>query len=168
MRRYTTACGYKRMKERMEQTRAAYFEVCDSNEDAAGAGDSSVWHDNFAYEENQRQMIQLSKKVREIEAVLDSLTILPPVTCVPKEVKIGTVVHILNHSSSQEATYLIAGFQDGDPNRNRISYSSPFGRALLGLQIDDEVHISFGGKVHHIEILEIHPTPVRNGQGGAK
>jgi len=40
--------GREAYRELDETSRAAYFTVCESNKDAAGAGESSVWHDNFA------------------------------------------------------------------------------------------------------------------------
>ena len=67
---YLTPAGRGRLRRRIEEARLAYLTVCASNGDAAGAGDSSVWHDNFAYEENQRQMHQLARRVSTLEEVL--------------------------------------------------------------------------------------------------
>ena len=63
----TTAAGQQRTASRLNKVRDAYDAVCASNGAAAEAGDNSVWHDNFDYEENQRQMHQLARRFRDLE-----------------------------------------------------------------------------------------------------
>ena len=63
----TSRAGYQRLLDTLQAAKRRYDVVCASNEEAAGAGDSSVWHDNFAYEDNQRQMHQLARRVRDLQ-----------------------------------------------------------------------------------------------------
>ncbi len=69
---YLTPAGRVRLRHRIHEARLAHEAICASNGEAAEAGDSSVWHDNFAYEENQRQMHQLARRVRTLEEILTS------------------------------------------------------------------------------------------------
>jgi transcription elongation GreA/GreB family factor len=69
-RLFTSPAGRRRLIGRIERVRAAYDAVCASNGDAAEAGDNSVWHDNFDYEENQRQMHQLARRLRDLQDAL--------------------------------------------------------------------------------------------------
>ena len=64
----TTPAGLRRLNQRLAAARQRYLDICADNEDAAGAGDTSVWHDNFAYEENQRQMHALARRLRDMQA----------------------------------------------------------------------------------------------------
>ena len=63
---YLTPAGRKRLAERINATRAAYLARSAENPDALQSGDSSGWHDNFAFEENMRQMHQLARQVRDL------------------------------------------------------------------------------------------------------
>jgi transcription elongation factor GreA len=127
--------------------------VCQDNEDANGSGDSSVWHDNFAYEENQRQMQALSTKVITLERLLASLSVDSVPTKQPEVVMLGAYVTLLIAEKTQR--FFICGHQDGDIKHNRISYDSPLGKALMGLEVEDDVEVELGGKLVLVEIVSI-------------
>ncbi len=158
-RYYTTPGGYRRLRERLDKARQAYFDVCASNEEAAGAGDSSVWHDNFAYEENQRQMQALSRRVRDLERLLGRLEVAPVPATPADSVRLGTRVRIRYEDTGKEKVLFIAGYDDGDIAEHRISYNSPLGRLLIGKEEGDVVTARFGSREQTIEVLEILPPP---------
>ncbi len=175
-RRYTTPDGYRRLAALIAQTRARYNEVCQSNEEAAGAGDSSVWHDNFAYEENQRQMHQLARRVRDLENLLASIMVVDPPREDPPAVCLGAVVELAvfpdpeTEEPSEVLTWTIAGYEDGDPKEGRISYNSPLGSRLMGKEVGEEVslHINREAKVAEIVSIEApRREPPRAGSTGA-
>jgi transcription elongation factor GreA len=149
----TTPGGYSRLHQLWIDTRARFYEVCQDNEDANGSGDSSVWHDNFAYEENQRQMHALSTKVITLERLLADLNVTGIPMEKPTKVVLGSFVKVLMNEKEQE--FFICGHQDGDLHHGRISYDSPLGKALLGLEIEDDVVVELGGKQVEVEIVSI-------------
>ena len=149
----TTPGGYDRLHQLLIDTRTRFYEVCHDNEDANGSGDSSVWHDNFAYEENQRQMQALSTKVIHLERLLADMSVNSIPIVEPKRVILGSLVTVL--MNEQKRTFFICGHQDGDINHKRISYDSPLGRVLMGLEIEDEVTIQLGGKSVDVEVVSI-------------
>ena len=122
---YTTPVGFNRLKERIAAARRAYLEVCSTNEEAAGAGDSSVWHDSFAYEENQRQMHQLSARVADLERSAAAIRVVPAAAEAPDRVRVGCRVTLLFLDDDSERTLYVAGWDDGDPAAGRISYTAP-------------------------------------------
>ena len=156
---YTTERGLERTRARLAQARARYFAVCDSNEDAAGAGDSSVWHDNFAYEENQRQMHQLARRVRELENAIDRLEVVSAYKIAPDTVRLGCSVRVRFDDDGEERTFFLAGWADGDPSQSRISYLSPLGLALVGAREGDARTLSVAGETKEIEVREILAAP---------
>ena len=159
-RRYLfTPDGIKRLRQRIARARAAYKEICDSNEDAAGSGDSSVWHDNFAYEENQRQMHQQAKRVRDLEGVLAAAEVVPPHELRLDRVTVGTWVSCQKDRDSKPRRFYIAGYDDGEPSLGRISYNSPMGRHLMGAEEGDVLEIFFAGRHTELEILEVSTGP---------
>jgi len=154
-----TPNGIKRLRQRIAAARGAYKAVCDSNEDAAGSGDSSVWHDNFAYEENQRQMHQLAKRVRDLEVMLAAAEVVTPNERTMDRVMVGTWVSCQGDRDPEPRRYFIAGYDDGEPSVGRISYNSPMGRHLLGGQVGDVLEMTFAGRRTELEVLEVSCGP---------
>jgi transcription elongation GreA/GreB family factor len=156
---YLTPAGRARLQRRIDDARLAYQAVCATNEEAAGAGDSSVWHDNFAYEENQRQMHQLARRVTTLQQVLLTSREVPPRREAPARVQIGASVRIRRLADGRETTWFIAGWDDGDPEAGRISYTTPLASALLEAEVGDVRTVREGGAVAELEILAVLPAP---------
>ena len=156
---YLTPAGRARLRQRIEETRAAYQAVCASNEEAAGAGDSSVWHDNFAYEENQRQMHQLARRVRTLESVLVEARDVLPRTRPPMQVEIGAAVRVRRLADGRESVWYVAGWDDGDPDRGRISYTAPLASALMGAEAGEIRTVREGHRTVELEVVELLPAP---------
>lgn len=158
----TTRHGLARLQQRLQQTRARYDEVCASNEEAAGAGDSSVWHDNFAYEDNQRQMHQLARRVRDLQHVL-SVAELAHTPDPPRRVCLGCAVTVLDLEEDAEQRYVIGGWEDSDAALNRIAYNTPLASALIGAEEGEERACPGARGPRVVEIVSIelaHPEEV--------
>ena len=154
----TTRAGYRRMEERLRAARAEYNAVVASNPEAAEAGDSSVWHDNFAYEENQRRMHQWARRVRDLQSTLARLEVVDPPEA-PERVTIACRVSIVDVASGRERTYEVAGYDDGDPSQGRVSYNSPLGRALIGAEVGEELRVMVGKTTCELEVVAIRALP---------
>jgi len=157
-RLYTTKRGHVRLLERMRRARASYDAVCATNGDAAEAGDNSVWHDNFAYEENQRQMHQLARRLRELEVAAARLIIVSPPRD-PSVVSLGCAVRVRDVDANTERVWIIAGWEDGDTAESRISYTSPLAQALLGAEEGDRRSLELATGRVRLEVLEVSPAP---------
>lgn len=136
-RLYTTPAGARRLRARLTEALARYDEVVSKNPEAAESGDNCVWHDNFAYEEAQRQMHALGRKVRDLRLVIDRTVVVEPPRA-PRMVGVGTVVELVFVETGETERWLIAGHDDGDPKCGRLSYTSPFGQLLVGAEVGDE------------------------------
>lgn len=156
---YLTPAGRVRLRHRIHEARLAYEAVCASNGEAAEAGDSSVWHDNFAYEENQRQMHQLARRVRALEETFNSAADVLPCRRPPSHVAIGGAVRIRRLRDGHERTWYIAGWEDGDPDAGRLSYNAPLASALIGAEAGDVRVVREGGKDVEIEVIEVLAAP---------
>lgn len=154
-KKITTAGGYKRLEDLHKKVKEQYFEVCSDNSAAAESGDTSVWHDNFAYEENQRQMYQLATRIKEIEHLLNEIEVIATFYTAPATVQVGTCVQIFQESLNEEQEFFIAGFQDGDMMLGRLSYTSPIGKALLGLYEGESIELTINDRLETIEVLAI-------------
>ncbi|MFM2152159.1 MAG: hypothetical protein RL199_594 [Pseudomonadota bacterium] len=155
-RLHTTKEGLARLRDRLAQAEAAYEKVCASNPEAAEAGDSSVWHDNFAYEENQRQMHQWACRVSDLRSQLARCALVEPKPS-PDEVGVGTCVEVVDGDGRREQ-WSIAGWDDGDAAGRRVAYNSPLGRALLGARIGEQREVRLGSGVRELEVVAIAPA----------
>jgi transcription elongation factor GreA len=153
-----TPGGHARLLARIAAARAAYKAICDDNPAALESGDSSGWHDNFAFEENQRQMHKLARLVRDLEAMAARVTVVPVLTDAPDTVVIGASVTWSTLGGERRSAW-IAGHGDGDPSAGRISYDSPLGRQLLGAEVGDQRSVELGGRAVEIEVQALGPTP---------
>jgi transcription elongation GreA/GreB family factor len=154
---HLTPKGLERLYARIAEARAAYRAVCDDMPAALESGDTSGWHDNFAFEENQRQMHQLAKRVQELEGLLARVVVVEPLSSPPDQVRVGSVV-TWSLEGGAPRSLCIAGYDDGDPSVGRVSYDSPLARQLLGAAIGDVRKVHIAGSAREIEILDIGPT----------
>lgn len=154
-RLYLTPGGAVRLRNRVAAARAAYQAIVDDNPAALESGDTSGWHDNFAFEENQRQMHQLGRQVRELETLLGRATVVPLPRQQPERVILGSRVTWAYVGDEAPRTCWVAGWDDGDPDRGRVSYNSPLGSALVGAEPGDEREVRVAGAPRPIEILDV-------------
>jgi len=152
-RLFTTVAGYDRFVARVAKVRAAYDAVIASNGDAAEAGDNSVWHDNFAYEENQRQMHQLARRVRDLLDVQRRLEVVAP-SPTSSRVCFGCAVLVEGEDGEVERL-VIGGYEDGDPDLRRVAYTAPLALALVGAEPGDTRQVRVGGKARELTVISI-------------
>lgn len=153
-----TQAGMHRLRGRITEARAAYLAICADNEAASQAGDSSVWHDNFAYEENQRQMHRLARRVRDLEEQFGRARIVSACSAAPDKVQLGARVCLRYLDDEREVTLYIAGFDDGDPKEGRISYTAPLAMRLMGATVGETRTLTEGGRRREVEVAALLPA----------
>ena len=154
-----TPGGIARLRARIASVRGAYKAVCDDNPAALESGDTSGWHDNFAFEENQRQMHQLARQVRDLEFVASQAQIVPVPRHEPERLILGARFSYRFMNDEEIRWGWLAGWEDGDPEVGRVSYNSPLGVALLGAEPGDVRELCLGGQVRAIEVVEVMRLP---------
>lgn len=156
-RKVTTEAGRRRLEATLRSAEERYAEIVASNPEAAEGGDTSVWHDNFAYEENQRQMHQWARRVRDLRAQLAALDVVRPARQ-PERVAVGCTVLVEDGATGVVRRYAVAGFDDGDPAAGRVSYTAPLGRALLGARVGDVRTVRAGGSERELTVVAVTAT----------
>lgn len=140
-RYYVTPRGLALLQRRLAEARAAFKAICDDNPAANEAGDSSVWHDNFAYEQNQRLMDQHARRVRALELELEFAVVVDAPPRDPDRVVLGAVVTYQIEGEATPRTCRIVGHGEGEAARRYVAYNSPLGSALLGSELGDDVEM---------------------------
>lgn len=122
------------------------------------AGISCDWHDNFGYEDAKRRLEMESVTLRKLREEVGSAQVIE-VEEQSEKVYIGVTVR--THIGGEEKEYTIGAYGESDPNNGMITYISPLGRSLLGMQVGDSKIVNIGGKAVEVEVDEIFPPSYR-------
>ncbi len=112
--------------------------------------------ENAEYHAAREQQSFTEGRIQELEAKLSQVQIVD-VTKLPNQGKVvfGATVTLLHMQDDTETTYQIVGEDEADIKCNKISYTSPIGRALIGKQLDDVVEVSTPGGMVEYEIMAV-------------
>lgn len=89
------------------------------------------WHDNFAYEQLQRDLENADIIAGNIVKALENPVLVAPRTDI-NSVQVGNQVTIQFDGEDEKETYTLLGPSDGATNPLWISYRAPLGQALVG------------------------------------
>jgi transcription elongation factor GreA len=121
---------------------------------ARGHGDLS---ENAEYSAAKERQSYLYGKVQEIENNLASCNIVNTKNIIGEKVIFGCFVTIadINSDSGEEIKYQLVGPFESDINENKISVTSPIGKALIGKKIDSEITVTTPGGTRQFQIIDI-------------
>ena len=127
-------------------------EVAELIKEARSFGDLS---ENSEYDEAKNEQGKLYSRMAELEEILSNYVVIEEHETDPNSVRLGSTVKVMDLEFEEEETYQVVGSQEADPMNGRISEDSPFGKALLGKAIGDEVQVEAPAGVLRYRILEI-------------
>ena len=62
---------------------------------------------------------------------------------------------VADSKSGEEIKYQLVGPLESDISQNKISVTSPIGRAMIGKKIDSEIVVNAPGGTRHFQIVDI-------------
>ena len=127
-------------------------EVAEQIKVARGFGDLS---ENSEYDEAKNEQGKLYSRIAELENILSNYVVIEEHETDPNSVRLGSTVKVVDLEFNEEESYQVVGSQEADPMNGRISEDSPFGRALLGRAVGDEVQVEAPAGVLRYRIAEI-------------
>lgn len=112
--------------------------------------------ENAEYHAAREQQSFNEGRIQEVEAKLSMAQIID-ITKIPNEGRVvfGATVLICHVETDKEISYQIVGEDEADIKQNKISYSSPMGKALIGKSVDDTVHVATPAGLVEYEIIEV-------------
>ena len=113
-------------------------EVADQIKEARSFGDLS---ENSEYDEAKNEQGRLFSRIAELENILNNAVV---ISLDGDSDRIGlgcTVVVVSAHDDKDRLVFTIVGSQEANPLTGRISDESPFGKALMGAAVGDEVRV---------------------------
>jgi transcription elongation factor GreA len=121
-------------------------------EEARSHGDLS---ENAEYDAAKEEYAFLQKKLAEIEEQLRNSEIMDVRKTNDDTVFFGCNISLRNLDTDEEVVYILVGPYESDIQKNKISLTSPLGRALMGKCVGDEVTFNAPGGKRTYEIVEV-------------
>lgn len=151
---------YKLSAERLEELKneLTYLktvrekEVADQIKEARSFGDLS---ENSEYDEAKNEQGKLYSRIAEIENILANHVIIEEHKEDHDTVRLGATITVLDVEFQEKETYQVVGSQEADPMNGRISEESPFGKALLGKAIGEDVVVEAPAGIIHYQVIDI-------------
>ena len=148
-----TKDGLERLKEelvRLERVdRTANIRAI---EEARGHGDLS---ENAEYHAAKERQSFIDGRINELRVIIGSSEVIDMDASPSDRVVFGRTVKLWDIGTEQEIQYQLLGPYESDPDKGRISVTSPLGQALIGTRVGDEVKVRTPKGVQEFEILEI-------------
>ncbi|AUH70946.1 transcription elongation factor GreA [Legionella sainthelensi] len=112
--------------------------------------------ENAEYHAAREQQSFNEGRIQELEAKLSHAQIID-ISKLPNNGKVvfGCTVTICHVANDTKLTYQIVGEDEADIKQNKISYSSPIGRGLIGKELDDSVTVNTPGGLVEYEIIDV-------------
>jgi transcription elongation factor GreA len=112
--------------------------------------------ENAEYHAAREQQSFTEGRIKDLEAKLSTAQIIDIRKLENQgRVVFGAIVRLCNVQSEIEISYQIVGEDEADIKRNKISYSSPIGKALIGKHLDDVVVVQTPGGTVEYEIIAV-------------
>lgn len=151
---YLTAEGAQTLREELDElVNVKRQELAKKLKDAIAMGDLS---ENADYHDAKEQQAFLEGRIRYLENLLRSATIIDDDEVAQGIVRVGSEVTIQEQDDGAEPeTYRIVGAAEANPREGRISNESPLGRALLGKKPRAKVKVETPDGVITFKIIKI-------------
>ena len=126
-------------------------EIAELIKEARSFGDLS---ENSEYDEAKNEQGRMYSRMVELDEILSHAQLINPAD-VSDTVAAGCRVTVLDLDSNQEEEYAVVGSQEANPLEARISDESPFGRALVGKQVGDELSVDVPAGTLRYKVVNI-------------
>ena len=145
---------YDELKKELDYSKTTRAdEIAELIKEARGFGDLS---ENSEYDEAKNEQGKLYSRIAELEEILLHAVIVDESEIDSDKISIGYLVTVTNlDNGKQLPEYRIVGTQEADVMARAVSEDSPFGKALMGAKMGDEVNVEAPKGVIHYRVDKI-------------
>jgi len=140
----------KKLEENKERMEAALKRIGNSCKEA-----SDTYHDNFGFEQAQRDAEMWSNRFRSLLSIRNNIEIVYPEDFLKDEVAIGRIVAIKDENSGEIKTFKIGSYMIVDEKKNSVSYDAPLSRLIMWAKVGDIREGKIGSKTRRFKIIKI-------------
>ena len=145
---------YDELKKELDYSKTTRAdEIAELMKEAHGFCDLS---ENSEYDEAKNEQGKLYSRIAELEEILLHAVIVDESEIDSDKISIGCLVTVTNlDNGKQLPEYRIVGTQEADVMARAVSEDSPFGKALMGAKMGDEVNVEAPKGVIHYRVDKI-------------
>lgn len=148
-----TRDGYEKMQNELALlSNKKRRQIAKEIDEARAKGDLS---ENAEYHAAKEAQAMNERRIAEIEGILSRARIIDDSAVSKDEALLGATVKVKDLSSLEEFDYMLVSEEESDYDLNKISITSPVGRALLGHKVGDIVEVRVPAGVLRYEIVGI-------------
>jgi len=148
-----TKAGFERLKKDLETIKNVSIpENVRDIEVARAHGDIS---ENAEYSAAKERQSFLYGKVQELENNLALANVISLKGLTNEKVVFGCYVSLEDIDNGEKIKYQLLGPYESDISQNKISVTSPIGKALIGKSIGSEINVQTPGGTRNLEIIDI-------------
>ena len=148
-----TKAGFEKLKKDLEKLKSVSIpENIRDIEVARAHGDLS---ENAEYAAAKERQSFLHGKVQELENNLATSNVINLKGLTNEKVVFGCYVSMEDTDSGEKIKYQLVGPYESDINQNKISVTSPIGKAVIGKCVGDEINVKTPGGQRNLEIVKI-------------
>lgn len=148
--KYITQEGLEKLKKELNDLKTIKRkEIAGRLKEAISFGDLS---ENFAYQQAKEDQNFLEGRILELENIIKQAQIIKK-TKQTNKVQVGS--QILVECKKEKEKFQIVGSEETDPEKNKISFESPLGKAFLNKLVGEIIEVETpSGKISY-KILKI-------------
>ncbi len=145
--------GYEKLKKELDfLTGEKRREIARDLDEARSKGDLS---ENAEYDAARDEQAMNEKRIFDLQETLTSAQIMDESRMAKDQALLGATVTLRDHAMDDEFDYMLVSEEESDFDENKISCTSPVGKAMLGHKVGDIIEISVpAGKLEY-EIIKI-------------
>jgi transcription elongation factor GreA len=149
-----TADGFNRLQEELKRLKSVDRPaIIRQIAEARDHGDIS---ENAEYHAARERQGFIEGRIIELEAKLSNAQIIDPKLLDDEgRVVFGSTVELMDTEVKETMTYQIVGEDEADLKANKISYSSPIAKGLIGKYSGDVAEVRTPGGVKAFEIVDV-------------
>jgi len=148
-----TKAGFEKLKKDIETIKNVSIpENVRDIEIARAHGDIS---ENAEYSAAKERQSFLYGKMQELENQLATSNVINLKGLKTEKVVFGCYVSLEDTDSGDRIKYQLLGPYESDISQNKISVTSPIGKALIGKRIGNEINVQTPGGVRNFELIDI-------------
>jgi len=148
-----TKAGFEKLKKDLETIKNVSIpENVRDIEVARAHGDIS---ENAEYTAAKERQSFLYGKVQELENNLALANVISLKGLTNEKVVFGCHVSLEDIDNGEKIKYQLLGPYESDISQNKISVTSPIGKALIGKSIGNEINVQTPGGTRNLEIIDI-------------
>ncbi|MDD5449126.1 MAG: transcription elongation factor GreA [Candidatus Omnitrophica bacterium] len=150
---YLTREGYEKLFKELEYLKKTKRrEISEQLEHARSLGDL---RENAEYDSAKQAQALLEKRIAELERDLSRVKILDNEKIDKNKAYLGATVTLKDLDSGEVLIYMLVNQEEADFANNKISVSSPVGKAVLGHAVNDTIELEVPAGALRYKVVKI-------------